>query len=85
MNKIQVGIADDNARMIEVIDQLFENEKDIQIVGHASDGMEAVEMIKRKEPDVVLLDIIMPKLDGLGVMERIHNDENIKNSRLLLF
>jgi len=78
MNKIQVGIADDNARMIEVIDQLFENEKDIQIVGHASDGMEAVEMIKRKEPDVVLLDIIMPKLDGLGVMERIHNDENIK-------
>ncbi|HIT59816.1 MAG TPA: sporulation transcription factor Spo0A [Candidatus Fimousia stercorigallinarum] len=78
MNKIQVGIADDNVRMIEIMDQLFENEEDIQVVGHAADGMEAVEMIKRKEPDVVLLDIIMPKLDGLGVMERVHNDEAIK-------
>lgn len=78
MSKIQVGIADDNTRMIEIMDQLFENEQDIQIVGHATDGMEAVEMIKSKEPDVVLLDIIMPKLDGFGVMEKIHNDEKIK-------
>lgn len=78
MSKIQVGIADDNTRMIEIMDQLFENEQDIQVVGHATDGVEAVEMIKKQEPDVVLLDIIMPKLDGLGVMERIHNDEKIK-------
>jgi two-component system response regulator (stage 0 sporulation protein A) len=79
MSKIHVGIADDNTRMMEIMDQLFENEEEIQVVGHAADGMEAVEMIKKKEPDVVLLDIIMPKLDGLGVMEKINNDKEIKN------
>jgi two-component system response regulator (stage 0 sporulation protein A) len=78
MSKIQVGIADDNTRMIEIIDQLFAQEQDIQVVGRATDGMAAVEMIRRKEPDVVLLDIIMPKLDGFGVMEQIQKDENIR-------
>ncbi|MEE1313527.1 MAG: sporulation transcription factor Spo0A [Lachnospiraceae bacterium] len=77
MSKIHVGIADDNTRMIEIMDQLFEEDQDIQVVGHASDGMEAIEMIKTREPDVVILDIIMPKLDGLGVMERVKNDKEI--------
>lgn len=78
MSKIHVGIADDNTRMLEIMDQLFEEEQDIQVVGHATDGMAAVEMIKKEEPDVVILDIIMPKLDGLGVMEQIHKDDHIK-------
>ena len=77
MSKIHVGIADDNTRMIEIMDQLFEKDQDIQIVGHATDGVAAVEMIKNQKPDVVILDIIMPKLDGLGVMERINNDKDI--------
>lgn len=48
------------------------------MVGTAKDGEEAYEMIKKKEPDVVLLDIVMPKLDGLTVMDKIKNDRNLK-------
>lgn len=78
MNKIHVGIADDNIRMIQIMDQLLQRDDEIEVVGHASDGMEALEMIKKEQPDVVILDIIMPKLDGLGVMERIKADETMK-------
>ena len=78
MGKIQVAIADDNARMIEIMDELLRQDEEIQVIGHATDGVEAINMIREKEPDVVLLDIIMPKLDGLGVLEKVQADKEIK-------
>jgi len=47
------------------------------LVGSASDGMDALSMIRTSHPDVVLLDIIMPKMDGLGVLEEVKKDENL--------
>lgn len=71
MGKISVVIVDDNERMVGLLEDILADDKDIEVVGKADNGMDALTVIKEKAPDVVLLDIIMPKLDGLGVMERV--------------
>lgn len=75
---LNVAIADDNERMVEILDNIVKKDSDIRIVGKANNGEEVYHMIKEKEPDVVLLDLIMPRLDGLSVMERINRDQTIK-------
>lgn len=60
MNKINVAIADDNQRTVEMMTELLEQESDIEVIASADDGEEALRIIKEKQPDVVLLDIIMP-------------------------
>ena len=51
---------------------------ELNVVGTAKDGEEAYEIIRNKQPDVVLLDIVMPKLDGLGVMDKVNKDTTLK-------
>lgn len=72
MEKLSVAIADDNERMVEILGELIERDKDLNLVGKAHNGEEIVTIIEQLEPDVVVLDIIMPKLDGLSVMEKIN-------------
>lgn len=79
MGKLNVAVVDDNERVRKVLGELVSNDKDMELVATAADGEEACKVIKEKSPDVVLLDIIMPKLDGLGVLERIQNDRQIQN------
>ena len=69
--KITILISDDNDEFAMNLLNCLQKEEDIEVVGRARDGKEACEMIKNKEPDVVLLDVIMPYLDGLGVLEEI--------------
>ena len=71
MSKLNVAIADDNERMLQLLGDIVAKDEELQVVGTAKDGEEAYKLIKDKEPDVVLLDIVMPKLDGLGVMDRV--------------
>lgn len=78
MGKLSVAIADDNERMLRLLGDIIRTDDELEIVGTAKDGEEACKMIKETEPDVVLLDIVMPKLDGLGVLDRIHHDNTIK-------
>lgn len=79
MDKLKVAIADDNECMLRILGDVISNEADLNLVGKATNGEETLNIIREKEPDVVLLDIIMPKLDGLSVMERIRDDKTIKN------
>ncbi|WP_343209838.1 sporulation transcription factor Spo0A [Anaerolentibacter hominis] len=74
---VNVGIVDDNERMISILSDIMKEDKDISVVGTATDGMAALDMIKEKTPDVVLLDLIMPKLDGLGVLEKVKTLRNM--------
>ena len=78
MEKLNVAIADDNEKMLRLLGQIIESDDELNVVGTAKDGEEAYNVIKTKEPDVVLLDIIMPKLDGLDVLDRVRNDKSIK-------
>ena len=78
MGKINVAIVDDNERMIHMLDNILRTDENIEVVGKAEDGVQALEVIRQNEPDVVLLDLIMPKLDGLEVMKKINSDTNLK-------
>ena len=71
MEKLNVAIADDNERMVDLLSTLVKGDKELELVGQAADGQEIYKIIKEKEPDVVLLDIIMPKMDGITVLNRI--------------
>jgi len=80
VGKINVAIVDDNERIVNLLVEILKGDSDIEVVGTAENGMEAITMIKEKKPDVVLLDLIMPKLDGLGVMEKLRFDESLKKT-----
>lgn len=71
--KISVLIADDNKEFCNILNDYLLNQSDIFVVGIARDGIEALRLIEEKKPDLVVLDIIMPHLDGLGVLERLNN------------
>ena len=72
MTKINVAIVDDNERMIGLLDAILKTDKNIEVIGRGDDGVKALDIIRNQEPDVVLLDLIMPKLDGLEVMHIGH-------------
>lgn len=78
MEILKVAVADDNERMLRLLGDIIESDLTLELVGSAKNGEEAYDVIKTKEPDVVLLDIVMPKLDGLGVLDRVNNDTAIK-------
>jgi len=71
IDEISILIADDNIEFGDLLNEHISKESDINVVGVARDGIKAVEMIKQLSPDIVILDIIMPNLDGIGVLERM--------------
>lgn len=72
-SKISVVIADDNKEFCNILNDYLLSQRDIIVTGIAKDGIEALELIEEKKPDLVVLDIIMPHLDGLGVLERLNS------------
>ena len=70
--KIKVFIADDNQEFSHTLSSYINSQEDMEVVGMARDGNEAVDLVMKTEPDAVLLDVIMPHLDGLGVLEKIN-------------
>lgn len=71
MDKIKIVIADDHAVVRQGTRSLLEMEEDMQVVGEAPDGQEAVRLIKELQPDVAILDISMPKLSGIEVTRQV--------------
>ena len=78
MERLTIAIADDNERMLEMLNALIQTENGMELVGTAANGEDAVELIRKNTPDVVLLDLIMPKMDGLTVMEHCSHDSSVK-------
>jgi len=70
----RVVIVDDQTLVREGIRRLLELSGRVDVVGEAADGIEAIAVIERMRPDVILLDIRMPKLDGVGVLQRLGAD-----------
>lgn len=70
--RIKIVIADDNKEFCNILSEYLKKQDDLEIVGIAKDGLEALKLITQENPDMLVLDIIMPHLDGLGVLERIN-------------
>lgn len=83
--KISVLIADDNHEFAQTLSNYINKQDDMEVIGIAKDGNEAVNAIKMVRPDIALLDVIMPHLDGLGVLEKINPISNdIKTMFIML-
>ena len=76
-DKITILIADDNPDFARTLTSYIEEDEELEVIAVARDGKQAVEMILNTEPDIALLDVIMPHLDGIGVLEKI-NEANMK-------
>jgi DNA-binding NarL/FixJ family response regulator len=81
---IRVLLADDQALVRAGFRSLLEDEEDLEIVGEAGDGVTAVELARSKRPDVVLMDIRMPVMDGLEATRRIAADKLLDGVRVLV-
>lgn len=75
MAEFHVAIAEDNPQMLKSLRTMFKKHKDFDVVGEADNGFDAYDMIVKTEPDLVLMDVIMPKLDGIAVMEKIRKEQ----------
>ncbi len=71
-NKISIVLVDDSKSLCEYIANYFAKTEDLEVVGIAHDGAEGYEMICEKKPDIALMDIVMPKMDGLELLEKLH-------------
>ncbi|GGA39569.1 stage 0 sporulation protein A [Kroppenstedtia guangzhouensis] len=72
MDKMRVLLADDNREFADLLREHLDFQEDIEVVGVAYNGNEVIELLEKEKPDVLVLDIIMPHLDGLGVLEKLN-------------
>ncbi len=72
---LKILVADDNREFNELLTEYLNKEEDMEVAGNAYNGKEVLELVKEKKPDIVLLDIIMPHLDGIGVLEELNKME----------
>ena len=79
--KYQVFIVEDHQLFREGLKSMLSNREDIQIVGEAEDGLEAIQSIRKAKPDLVLLDLSMPKMGGISVMKEVKRD--LPDTRIL--
>ena len=72
--KIRILLADPNPDFCKMMTDLLDRERDMEVIGTTGDGVEALELIQRQEPDVVLLDLLLARLDGLSLLQRLSRD-----------
>lgn len=79
MKKIKVCVVDDNRELVGLLDEYISSQEDMVVVGVGHNGQECLDILEQEEPDVLVLDIIMPHLDGLAVLEKLRG---LKKSHL---
>ncbi|MDD3705003.1 MAG: sporulation transcription factor Spo0A [Clostridiaceae bacterium] len=84
LQKIKILIADDNKDFCVILNEYLTTQPDFEVVGIAKDGLEVIDLIESKFPDVVILDIIMPHLDGLGVLEKLNSMQMEKIPKIIV-
>lgn len=81
---LKILVADDNREFNDLLSEYLNKEEDMEVAGNAYNGKEVLEIIKEKQPDIVLLDIIMPHLDGIGVLEELNKMELPSKPKIIM-
>ncbi|AXF54800.1 sporulation transcription factor Spo0A [Salicibibacter kimchii] len=84
MEPIKVCIADDNRDLVQMVEEYVSLQDDMEVSGVAYNGKDCLQVVEEKQPDVLILDIIMPYLDGLAVLERLQNNNGEKLPKVLM-
>lgn len=81
---VRIVLADDHRIILEGLEQLLRRERDFQVLATCTNGEEALDAVRLHRPDVLVLDVQMPRLGGLGVLKKIHEDESLETRVVLL-
>ncbi|WP_053219264.1 sporulation transcription factor Spo0A [Virgibacillus senegalensis] len=84
MEKIKVCLVDDNRELIGLMQEYFDDKEDIEVIGTAYNGKDCLQMLEELDPDVLVLDIIMPHIDGLAVLGKIKDIEKEKYPNVIM-
>ncbi|MGC2872995.1 sporulation transcription factor Spo0A [Ihubacter sp. mB4P-1] len=84
MDKIKLGLVDDNKDFCEALQAYFSRQEDMEISFTAEDGIGAINQIQNSEVDVLILDLIMPHMDGFGVLESLNTMELNKYPHVIM-
>ncbi len=81
---IRIVLVDDNKEFCELVKEYLDQQNHMRVVGIAYNGVEGLELVKEHQPDVVILDIIMPHLDGIGVLEELNRQGMIQDQKIIM-
>ena len=81
--RIRIGLADDNVTFCQILQDFFDSRSEMKVAGVAHDGPTALELVRNTDLDALLLDIILPKMDGFAVLEKAR--ELPKRPRIIVF
>ncbi|MGG0642921.1 sporulation transcription factor Spo0A [Sporosarcina gallistercoris] len=84
MGKIKIAIADDNKELVKTMTAYFEKHPEIDVLWTAQNGKQCLGNLEQSVPDVLLLDIIMPYLDGIAVLESIRHNEDTSDLKIIM-
>ncbi len=84
MKKIRVMLADDNPSILRLLTDFFERKQDIELAAAVSDGAEIVDAVRKHRPDVLVMDIIMPRKDGFMALEELKKPENAPGTKIIV-
>ncbi|QOR65413.1 sporulation transcription factor Spo0A [Cytobacillus suaedae] len=84
MKKIKVCVVDDNRELVGLLEEYISSQDDMEVLGVAYNGQECLNILNDNDPDVLVLDIIMPHLDGLAVLEKLRDIKKDKQPNVIM-
>lgn len=84
MDNLKVCVADDNRELVNLLEDYIQSQEDMDVVGKAFNGQECLSLVEEVQPDVLILDIIMPHLDGLAVLEKLNEMKLEKRPNIIM-
>ena len=84
MEKVKVAIVDDNSELVKMMEEYLSNHGEIEVISTAPNGKQCLKMLEDYIPDVLVLDIIMPHLDGLAVLETMKENPRLNNVQVIM-
>ena len=84
MDKIKVCVVDDNRDLVSLLEEYISAKEDMEVIGVAHNGQDCLSLLESIEPDILILDIIMPHLDGLAVLEKLRDQRRNKMPSVIM-